>query len=140
MDLTNEEGCVQVYWLHLPYLKVARAALSCEASMTALLYAEEWCKEQHGCLTIGPPPNLLEQVTEAGCHCKVLLEPCGRTRELCTCLRYLVRLQGFPGFWQIWNGMQIFTMVHSCRESFQSRSSCCWTSTATFRSLTAFMR
>lgn len=38
---------IQVYWLELDYLDVAEAALHCSASMTALLYIEEWFKEQY---------------------------------------------------------------------------------------------
>lgn len=44
---------LQVYWLRVDYLESAEAALHCSASMTALLFVEEWYKEHNGCLTLG---------------------------------------------------------------------------------------
>ena len=43
---------MQVYWLNLDYLEVARAALRCSAPFTAMLYVEYWCKAQYGRLTL----------------------------------------------------------------------------------------
>ncbi len=43
---------MQVYWLELDYLDIAEAALHCSATMTALLYIEEWFKEQHNQLSL----------------------------------------------------------------------------------------
>jgi hypothetical protein len=40
--------------VHLGYLSVATAALSCKAYFTALLYIEHWCEEQYGKLTLNP--------------------------------------------------------------------------------------
>ena len=59
-------GLLQVYWLDVDYLEVAGAALHCSASMTALLYVEEWCKlTHHGQLTMGTPAGGgAEQVLE----------------------------------------------------------------------------
>lgn len=48
---------LQVYWLDIDYLEIAEAALHCAASMTALLYVEEWYKEQHGQLIMGRPTS-----------------------------------------------------------------------------------
>jgi hypothetical protein len=42
------------YCLHISYLAVAAAAMSCKAYFTALLYIEHWCEEQYGKLTLNP--------------------------------------------------------------------------------------
>jgi hypothetical protein len=42
------------YCVHVDYLAVAAAALSCKAYFTALLYIEHWCEEQYGKLTLNP--------------------------------------------------------------------------------------
>lgn len=59
-NLTLEHPSLQVYWLDIDYLKVAEAALHCSASMTALLYVEEWYKEVHGRLIMGSDNHLNE--------------------------------------------------------------------------------
>lgn len=48
---------MQIFWLELDYLAAAEAALHCSATMTALLYIEEWHKEQHGRLALGSAAN-----------------------------------------------------------------------------------
>ena len=53
---------MQVYWLELDYLDVAEAALHCSASMTALLYIEEWYKEQHKQLKLARSSSSLNMV------------------------------------------------------------------------------
>ena len=55
-------ACVQVYWLDLDYIKVARAALRCSAPFTAMLYLEYWCKTKYGRLML-LDVDLLNQVT-----------------------------------------------------------------------------
>lgn len=52
---------MQVYWLDLDYLSVARAALRCSAPFTALLYVEYWCKAKYGRLRL-QEVDLLSQV------------------------------------------------------------------------------
>ncbi|KAF6252289.1 hypothetical protein COO60DRAFT_542235 [Scenedesmus sp. NREL 46B-D3] len=42
------------YCVHISYLAVAAAAMSCKAYFTALLYIEHWCEEQYGKLTLNP--------------------------------------------------------------------------------------
>jgi hypothetical protein len=42
------------YCVHISYLTVAAAAMSCKAYFTALLYIEHWCEEQYGKLTLNP--------------------------------------------------------------------------------------
>lgn len=65
MTLKPFESCVaslQVFWLNLDYLKVARAALRCSAPFTAMLYLEYWCKAKYGRLML-LDVDLLNQVT-----------------------------------------------------------------------------
>ena len=56
---------LQIYWLDIDYLKTAEAALHCSASMTALLYVEEWFKEVHGQLIMGSDAQLSDEVEHA---------------------------------------------------------------------------
>ena len=53
---------LQVYWIDLDYLNVARAALRCSAPFTAMLYVEYWCKAKYNRLTL-QDVDLLNQVT-----------------------------------------------------------------------------
>ena len=55
---------MQVYWLDLDYLEVARAALRGSAPFTAMLYVEYWCKDKYGCLML-QEVDLLNQVVSS---------------------------------------------------------------------------
>ncbi|GER56830.1 serine/threonine-protein kinase ATM [Striga asiatica] len=46
---------VQVYWLAVDYLVVAKSAIDCGSYFTAFLYVEHWCEEHFNGLTLGSP-------------------------------------------------------------------------------------
>jgi hypothetical protein len=53
-QLPPPAGWQRCYCVHISYLAVAAAAISCKAYFTALLYIEHWCEEQYGKLTLNP--------------------------------------------------------------------------------------
>ena len=76
MFLLNVDLVLQVYWLDISYLDVAEAALHCSASMTALLYVEEWYKQQFNHLSLDSQPE-----NEVSLHVQPALLSLGQNRS-----------------------------------------------------------